>query len=479
MPERSPVIAVLGGTGALGSGLAKRWLNAGYKVILGSRTAEKAEIAATELGLSTGQPTPHAMSNEDAAREADIAVLTVPFGHQISTLSSIKDALKGKILIDVTVPLMPPKVGTVQLPAEGSAGAGAQAFLGTDVKVVSAFQNVAAHHLQSDNDIDCDVLVSGNDVDARTKVIGLVEAAGMRGWHAGPIENAAAAEAMTSVLIQINKANKCHAGVRISGVRKQKSDVPDRMTLFALPDFPLVKPGDDLAAFIDEGFNAAGEILREDDVIVIAQKIVSKAEGQIKDLKNIVPSREAKELACLTKKDPRFVELVLSESTDIVKASPGVLIVAHRLGHVYANAGIDQSNVEMADGVEHCLILPANPNGSALALRTELEARRGVAPGIIINDSTGRAWRKGSVSIALGSAGIVSLDVINGTSDLFGRSLENTEIAVADEIASAASVLMGQAAEGAPVIVVRGLRVKQSTDDASILNRTKEEDLFR
>ena len=158
------------------------------------------------------------MENLDAARAADIVVLTVPFAHQKSTLEHVRPALEGKILVDVTVPLMPPKVGTVQLPPEGSAGMAAQQLLGDGVKVVSAFQNVAAHHLQEGHGIECDVLVCGNDKDARAEVIGLVEACGMRGFHAGPIANSAAAEALTSVIININRAFKCHAGIRITGL---------------------------------------------------------------------------------------------------------------------------------------------------------------------------------------------------------------------------------------------------------------------
>ena len=217
------VISIIGGTGALGTGLARRWSAAGHKVIIGSRTQEKAQQALQELqqvqsergvtGLDVS-----AMENQAAAREADIVVLTVPFAHQRSTLEQLKPALAGKILVDVTVPLMPPKVGTVQLPPEGSAGAAAQQILGDEVKVVSAFQNVAAHHLQEGHGIACDVLVSGNDKEARAKVIELVESAGMRGFHAGPIANAAAAEAMTSILININRAYKCHAGITISGL---------------------------------------------------------------------------------------------------------------------------------------------------------------------------------------------------------------------------------------------------------------------
>lgn len=216
-------IAILGGTGALGTGLVRRWTQAGHAVIIGSRTLEKAEVALAELKQvmaewGATQLDVAAMENLDAARAADIVVLTVPFAHQKSTLEHVRPALEGKILVDVTVPLMPPKVGTVQLPPEGSAGMAAQQLLGESVKVVSAFQNVAAHHLQEGHGIECDVLVCGNDKDARAEVIGLVEACGMRGFHAGPIANSAAAEALTSVIININRAFKCHAGIRITGL---------------------------------------------------------------------------------------------------------------------------------------------------------------------------------------------------------------------------------------------------------------------
>ena len=216
------IIAIIGGTGALGTGLARRWSAAGHQVIIGSRTQEKADEALRDLravmaerGQSDLQV--RAMENLAAAEAADIVALTVPFAHHRSTLESIKPALEGKILIDVTVPLMPPKVGTVQLPPEGSAGAAAQLLLGEGVQVVSAFQNVAAHHLQEGHGLDCDVLVSGNSKEARETVIELVRAVGMRGFHAGPIANAAAAEALTSVIININRAHKCHAGIRITG----------------------------------------------------------------------------------------------------------------------------------------------------------------------------------------------------------------------------------------------------------------------
>ena len=218
-----PVLEILGGTGDLGTGLARRWAQAGYQVIIGSRTLEKAEAAVADLRevmaeRGVAEVTVQPMENFAAAEAADIVTLTVPFSHQGSTLELVKPALQGKILIDVTVPLVPPKVARVQLPEGGSAGQIAQAILGEEVAVVSAFQNVAAAHLQEGRGVDCDVLVSGNKRDARAEVIKLVEAAGMRGFHAGMINNAAAAEALTSVLITINKQYGCHAGITISGL---------------------------------------------------------------------------------------------------------------------------------------------------------------------------------------------------------------------------------------------------------------------
>ncbi len=211
MSAAKPVIAILGGTGDLGGGLAVRWARAGYKIIIGSRTLEKALDAARPLGAE-------GMDNVSAAKACDIAVLTVPFANQKTTLESVRAALQGKILIDVTVPLMPPKVARVQMPPEGCAALAAQAALGDGVTVVSAFQNVGASHLRDDHPVDCDVLVCGDKLAAREQVIELVEAAGMNGWHAGPLANSVAAEALTSVLIGINKRYQIEgAGLRITG----------------------------------------------------------------------------------------------------------------------------------------------------------------------------------------------------------------------------------------------------------------------
>ncbi len=216
MSNEKPTIAVLGGTGDLGGGLARRWAKAGYTVIIGSRSAEKGIAAAKALSEALPGTDVSGDDLAGAATKADIVAVTVPYANHGATLEQIKPAVQGKIVIDTTVPLRPPKVGRVQLPEAGSAAQEAQNLLGEDVRVVSAFQNVAAHHLQADHDIDCDVLVSGNNVEAREVVIGLAADGGMKAWHAGPINNAAAAEALTSILIQINKREKAHSGIRIT-----------------------------------------------------------------------------------------------------------------------------------------------------------------------------------------------------------------------------------------------------------------------
>lgn len=218
MGQGRETIAILGGTGDLGTGLAIRWSKAGHRIVIGSRTLEKARNAVANLKKISPETPADAMENPDAAAAGDIVVLTVPAEHQVSTLETVRAGLTGKILIDVTVPLVPPKVGTVQLPQAGSAGKRAQDFLGDAVMVVTAFQNIAAHLLQEEVAIECDVLVAGNKRAARDKVIELAEEAGMRAWHAGPIENSAAAEALTSILIQINRRHELsHSGIKIVG----------------------------------------------------------------------------------------------------------------------------------------------------------------------------------------------------------------------------------------------------------------------
>ena len=213
-------IAVLGGTGKEGKGLAYRWAKAGYRVIIGSRTAEKAESAAADLNEMLGNESVIGAENGEAAKAADILVLTVPYSAHASTLEMIRDAAQGKILVDVTVPLVPPKVTKVQMPPAGSAAQEAQSILGDDVNVVAAFQNISHEHLFSENPINCDVLVTGKGKAARLEVLKLVEAAEMQGWDAGPIENSVVVEGLTSLLIYINKQNGVKsAGIKITGIK--------------------------------------------------------------------------------------------------------------------------------------------------------------------------------------------------------------------------------------------------------------------
>ena len=222
MPEHLLItIAIVGGTGPEGTGLALRWARAGYRVIIGSRSGEKAVAHAQGLADRLGgHGVLSGMANLEAARAGDVVVLAVPFEAHQAMLEELGPGLKGKILVDVSVPLVPPRVTVVQMPPAGSAGAEAQETLGPEVSVVSAFQNVSKVHLaDEDEPIDCDVLVCGNDPGARDQVLKLVEAAGMRGWDAGPIQNAAVAEGMTSILIGINRQYRVQgAGIRIVGV---------------------------------------------------------------------------------------------------------------------------------------------------------------------------------------------------------------------------------------------------------------------
>ena len=219
--EQISSIAVLGGTGKEGKGLAYRWAKAGYRILIGSRTPEKAQVAALELlDLLAGKAAIEGMTNLTAALNADIVVLTVPYAAHRATLEIVKAALPGKILIDVTVPLVPPKVTKVQMPPAGSAAQEAREILGENVQVTSAFQNISYEHLLRDEQVECDVLVTGTSKEARAQTLQLVAAAGLTGWDAGPIENSAVVEGMTSILIGINKlyASK-DAGIKITGIR--------------------------------------------------------------------------------------------------------------------------------------------------------------------------------------------------------------------------------------------------------------------
>jgi coenzyme F420-0:L-glutamate ligase/coenzyme F420-1:gamma-L-glutamate ligase len=252
-----------------------------------------------------------------------------------------------------------------------------------------------------------------------------------------------------------------------------------RVTLTALSGIKLVERGDDVGAITVAALRDNGLVPKDGDVVVVAQKIVSKAEGRFVDIATVEPSERALALAAEVDKDPRFVEVVLSESKRVVRHRPGLLIVEHRLGFVMANAGIDHSNVAAEDGTERVLLLPVDPDGSAHSLRQHLIGVFGVGLGVIISDSFGRPWRKGTVGVALGAAGLPAFVDLRGHPDLFGRELLVTETGFADEIAAAAGLLMGQADEAIPMALVRGLAWSAPDQPAAAMVRPAEHDLFR
>jgi coenzyme F420-0:L-glutamate ligase/coenzyme F420-1:gamma-L-glutamate ligase len=252
-----------------------------------------------------------------------------------------------------------------------------------------------------------------------------------------------------------------------------------QLTLTALDGIPTIPPGADLAGLIVKAARETGLALRDGDILVLAQKIVSKAEGRFVRLSEVLPSARARELAREAGTDPRVVELSLRESDEVLRCRPGVIIVAHRLGFVMANAGIDASNVEGSAGEETVLLLPEDPDKSAAGLRRRLRELAGCDIGVVINDSFGRAWRLGTVGTAIGASGVPALLDLRGTPDRTGRILQVTDVGTADEVAAAASLLMGQAAEGRPIVHLRGFPYSPREGSATELVRPKDQDLFR
>ena len=250
------------------------------------------------------------------------------------------------------------------------------------------------------------------------------------------------------------------------------------LLLVPVPEVPLIRPGDDLAALAAAAMARAGLGLDPGDLICVAQKIVSKAEGRQVDLAEVVPGAGAKRLAAVVEKDPRLVQLILDESTEVLRQRPGIVIVQHRLGFVCANAGIDQSNIDHGGG-QQALLLPENPDRSAAELRNRLHDLTGVRVGVIITDSHNRPWRLGTLGVAIGSAGLHVLADHRGGEDLFGRELKVTLVNRADAIAAAATLLMGETTEATPIVVMKGLPPQNSEDRASRIVRPLSEDLFR
>ncbi|MDF1747920.1 MAG: coenzyme F420-0:L-glutamate ligase [Alphaproteobacteria bacterium] len=248
------------------------------------------------------------------------------------------------------------------------------------------------------------------------------------------------------------------------------------VTFTALEGLPFFENGDDLVAATLDGVKRLQDRLMDGDILVFAQKVISKVEGRAVQLQGVVPSEEAEELARRADKDPRLVELILSESQTVMRCRRGVIIVRHRLGTVLANAGIDASNV--GQGSDWVLLWPLDPDASCRRLRDQIFERTGKRVAVVINDSIGRAWRMGTVGLAIGSDGLPALLDLRGRPDLFGRSLQVSEQAIADEVAAAASLLQGQGNESKPVVLIRGLWFDGPNSDVSSLLRSEAEDLF-
>ena len=462
----------------MGQGLAFRWAKAGYPIIIGSRDLQRAVAAAGKVRARVPHGQIEGQTNESAVRLAQIIVLTLPYAQRESTLNSIAGHVRGKLVVDTTVPLKAGSAGRVELPKAGCAAVETAQLLGDGVEVVAAFHNIAAHLLHSDALIEGEVLVAGEDAVARERVIALATAAGIRSWHAGPLANAAAAEALTSVLIQINKRYACHAaGIQIVGHRRPPTPgrTPERLELIGVHGIPLIKEGDDIAQVLWDALLANSLHVTEDDIFVVSHKIVSKAEGCMVRLDDIAPNDAAQQLARETEKDARIVQVILNESKEIVRKKRGVIIVEHRLGFVMANAGVDQSNVPAG-----CvLLLPRDPDQSAEDLRQRWQSLCQKRLAVIIADSVGRAWRNGVIGHAIGVAGMEPLEDLRGRQDMLGRPLHHTQTAIVDSIASAAALVMGEASEAVPLVLVRGFHRNDNSKGIRTLLRDRSEDLFR
>jgi coenzyme F420-0:L-glutamate ligase/NADPH-dependent F420 reductase len=451
-------VGVVGGTGPFGRALAVRLHTAGHEVVVGSRERERAEAAAAELGVAGA-------TNADAVRAVDLVVLATNADGALDTARSLRAAIRTTPMLSVASELRFTPGGVLPSPEARSLAERLQDEV--DAPVLAGLHSLAAATLGHDEAPDEDAFVCGDD--AQAKALTLELAAGLvagRALDAGPLASARALEGMTAVIVNLNKRYRGHAGIRVTGL-----PVTGEVRVIPLRGIAELREGDDLGAILAHAAARAGGF-EPQDVLVVAQKAVSKVEGRVIELVGIEPSPRALELAGGS--DARRMEVIVRESREVLRSRPPLVIAETRHGFVCASAGVDSSNAPEPGTL---VLLPLDPDASARRLRESVREITKVDVAVIVSDSFGRAWRLGTTDVALGVSGLAPLLDLTGERDAVGYELHATEIAIADEIAGAAELVMGKT-RGVPAAIVRGLRIAGDGSGQDLV-MPRERDLFR
>ena len=451
-------VAIVGGTGPFGRALAARLLASGVDVVIGSRDAERAQEAARELG-AVGK------TNADACADSDLVILAVNADAALDTARDLSEAIGGTAVLSVASELAFSKGGV--LPSSEALSLAERIQRELDAPVVAGLHSLAAVSLGADEPPDEDAFVCGDDAEAKAAALGVADPPDV-----GARTRRRPARQRTSARGPHGRDRQPEQALQ--GPRRDPRHGPrltGELRVIPLRGIPELEEGDDLAALLLESAARAGG-LEPDDVLVVAQKAVSKVEGRVVELAGIEPSERARELA--GESDPRRLEVILREAREVVRSRPPLVIAETRHGFVCASAGVDASN---AKGPDTLVLLPLDPDASAERLRLAIRDLTGVEIGVVVSDSFGRAWRRGTTDVALGVAGIHALLDLTGRRDASGYELHATEIAVADELAGAAQLVMGKT-DGIPAAIVRGVRLR-GEGRGSDLVMPRERDLFR
>ena len=473
MTQDKQAIAFIGGTGPEGLGLAMRFAQAGREVIIGSRRQDRADEAAQKIRDAVPNANASGLENKAAVAQGEVVFITVPFDGQEPTLQDLRAELAGKIVVDTVVPLQFEK-GKIRalILDDGSAAEQANRIL-PDSIVVGAFQNLSAHELMDlEHDVPADVVVCGDDGDSKQLVIAMAaEIKGCRGIDGGGLANSRYVEDITALLLNINKVHKGP----VDDQDRRGVVAPPEVRLIGITGLPEVHSGDDLPAMLIEAAAGQGTPLEDGDVLVVTQKVVSKAEGRVLKLAEIDASPFAQSFAAKWDKEPGLVEAVLRQSRRIVKMDQGVLITENLLGHICANGGVDASNLETRGTVA---LLPEDPDRWCSQARAEARKRLDVEIAVIMSDTFGRPWRDGCTNVAIGVSGMDPMIDYRGQLDPAGMVLKVTVIAIADGLAAATEPIMGKL-NRVPATIVRGYDYPKGEGGAAALLRDPSKDLFR